>query len=82
MGIPPPMVDDIIVTSREPLAAQRRVETVRKVPNSPAAWSSGTPKRGLSVHFFLRILAKATLGAFLVPLFGQFQSSTLAIQAG
>jgi hypothetical protein len=51
------------------LFTQHPRETVRKVPNAPAAWSSRTPKRGLSAHFFLRILAKSMLGALLVPPF-------------
>jgi hypothetical protein len=33
----------------------------------------GTPKRHFSVHFAFRIPTKSTLGAWLVPLFGQFQ---------
>ncbi len=32
----------------------------------------GTPKRHFSVHFAFRIPTKSTLGALLVPLFGQF----------
>jgi hypothetical protein len=32
----------------------------------------GTPKRHFPVHFAFRIPTKCTLGALLVPLFGQF----------
>jgi hypothetical protein len=32
----------------------------------------GTTKRHFSVHFAFRIPTKSTLGALLVPLFGQF----------
>jgi hypothetical protein len=37
----------------------------------------GTPKRHFSVHFAFRIPTKSTLGALLVPLFGQFQYGIL-----
>jgi hypothetical protein len=33
----------------------------------------GTPKRHFWVHFAFRIPTKSTLGALLVPLFGQFR---------
>jgi hypothetical protein len=44
-------------------------ETVRKGSKGPAAYSPTDHPRA---HFFLRIPANFTLGALLVPLFGQF----------
>jgi hypothetical protein len=46
-------------------------ETVRKAPDPHAAWPCGAPKRGFWVQFALRIPANSTIGALLVPLFGQ-----------
>jgi hypothetical protein len=37
----------------------------------------GTPKRHFWVHFAFRIPTKSTLGALLVPLFGQFRDGVL-----
>src|SRR5215207_4878058 len=47
-------------------------ETVRKASEALAALPWRTPKRSCWVHFGLRIPAIFTVGAFLVPLFGQF----------
>jgi hypothetical protein len=35
----------------------------------------GTPKRHFSVQFAFRIPTKSTIGALLVPLFGQFHET-------
>ena len=50
----------------------RKSETVRKASEVLTAEPCGPPRRGFSAHFILRLLAKSTLGALLVPLFGQF----------
>ena len=39
-------------------------------------------ERGFSVYFTLRIAAKSTLGALLVPLFGQFQRDCMKSLGG
>ena len=36
-------------------------------------WPCGPPKRYFSAYFDLRVAAKSTLKALLVPLFGQFR---------
>ena len=48
------------------------LETVRKASDALAAQHCKPPKRGFSVHLALRIPFKFTIGALLVPLFGQF----------
>src|SRR5215207_2929501 len=60
------------------MAKVERTETVRKAWDAPAAWPCGSPQRGFSVHFVLRIPAKSTIGALLVPLFGQFRKGNSA----
>jgi hypothetical protein len=47
-------------------------ETVREVSEALAALLRESPRRGFSFRSALRILARATSGALLVPLYGPF----------
>jgi hypothetical protein len=55
-----------------PTSENASFETVREVSEALAALLRESPRRGFSFHSALRILAKATIRALLVSLFGRF----------